>query len=258
MGYLTFYARTDRWQIFRGVGESGELLGARFDAPYLVDVASALDPSLWVCVSCQHRKRWYLERLGLPGLRVEESIELEGRVDALTCAPDGRRLALLESSHDEGPRIRIRGEEGWSLPKTASPPDLSSRLAWLDRSKIAYESRERRLCVVDLDSGEIRVGIPGRSPVAAQRAGRLYAVAGSRAVAFGVEDRELSEPARVEGLRMGRVSSLWVTHDGEVFTWRAPRFWFGTKLYAQARRGRRQRLRRLEDGLTAVLGPYAL
>lgn len=259
MGYLTFYGRTDRWQILPGIGKSSEVVGERTDPPRLADLAAAMDPWLWVCVSSQDRSRWWLERLRLPDLRTEETIPLQGRADALACAPDGRRVAVLGTSEgDAGPTLRIRDEGGWSSVATTSPPDLSSRLAWIGPSMIAYENRDRRLSVLDLVSGETAVGSPGRVPAAAQRTDSWYAVSGSRGVRFDLSDRRLATPQPVEGFGFGRVTDLRVTHDGEVFTWKTPRFWFGSKTFVQKRHEPRRRLRRLEDGLVVVMGPYDL
>lgn len=259
MDYLTFYGRWDRWQVLRGASDSDEVLGERANPPLLVDLSAAMDPWLWVCVSTPDRDRWWLERLRLPDLCVEETIPLERRTDALACGPDGRRVAVLCTSEDlAGPTLWLGREGGWRSVAATSPPDLSSRLAWIGPSKIAYENRERRLTVLDVDSGETTIGIPGRSPAAAQATDRWYAVAGSRAVCFELDDHRLARPLPVDGVSFGRVTALRVTHDGEVFTWKEPRFWFGSKSFTQTRHDTRRRLRHGEEGLVGVIGPYEL
>src|SRR4029453_6280926 len=140
----------------------------------------------------------------LPDLSVEQTVELAWRADAIAVAPDGERIVLLQSGTGEGPRLWL-----WSKSDSkslAAAPDLSTRLAWIDESKIAYENRERQLCLIDAETGETTFGLPGHWPRAAQRTDQWYAITGTAAVAFSIHDSGHTKPGRIEGISFGRVT----------------------------------------------------
>jgi hypothetical protein len=261
MGYLTLYARADRWQILGGIGDTAQPVGERGDPPSPADFAAGLTPHLWMCGSNRGESHWFVERLRLPDLVIEEQSDLDGRVGAMAVAPDGERIVVLRRPAGEPPSIWLRSKNGskneWKALGAAAP-DLSSRLAWIDSTRIAYETRERRLGVIDVETGATAIGPAGHWPQAAQRTDRWYAIRGGRPVAFRIADRDLARPEPIDGFTFGRVTSMYVTHDGEAITWTEPRLIFGVKTYVQQRARRWQRLRRLEDGLVAVMGPYEL
>lgn len=256
MVYLTFYARDDVWQVFQGTDDLVKPIGERRDPPRLADFCAGLHANLWICGSQRDGNHWFVEKLSLPGLIVEQTIDLGWRANAIAVAPDEERMVLLRSGTGEEPGLWLWSRPTWK-PLTATP-DFSSRLAWIDESKIAYENRDRRLNVIDVETEEITTGVPGHWPRAAQRSDQWYAVSGGAVVAFSTSEPGPIEPGPVEGIAFGRVTSLQVTHDGQVFTWTEPRFWFGNKSFVQKRNGRRRRLRQLEDGELAVIGPYEL
>ena len=255
VSYLTFYARTDRWQILEGIGETGKVVADRLQPPVLVDFAPLVSPWMWTCVTKGADSLTLIERIRVRTLHVEETHELDRPVQAIACAPDGR-LAFLQYGTTEQTQLRIRSEAEWSVVETVMHPDLSSRLAWIDDSRIAFENVERRLSVIDLDSGRTTVGPPGTFPTAAAGADRWFAIADGEVIAFDLDDRDLERPTPVARLAARRPTSLRVTHDGEVFVWTEPRLVFGTRSMVQRPPGRSHRMRELEDGLTAVMGPY--
>jgi len=259
MAYLTFIGRGQTMRLYRGVGTKGDVLVERAAAAPVQAFSSAVEPILWVSGRDADGDRTTIERVALPAL-IEERIEWGGgRVGALAASPDGGRVAAVELPDDIGDRPRLRHWDGiaWQAVATTPDPEISSKLAWLDDQRVVYESSERRLTVVDLGSGRTDVGPPGRLPAAASVAGEWYAVSGDRVVRFGMGGPP-EAPTPVEDFDFRDVASLFVTHDGQVFTWIEPGMLHRLKGYVQRRGQRRKRLSAIDDGIGAVLGPYDL
>jgi hypothetical protein len=243
--YLTFASVDDRWRLHEDV--KGTVIATVEPAPQVHDLSAAVEPVLWLPT------REAVYRLTLPDLAAAERIPWDGeRIGALACSPDGTRAVVVE--HDgEMPRLRMWDGSGWQHVAARARPDISSKLAWIDGSRIAYETSERRLLLLDTATGVDQEGPAGCCPAAAARIGRWYAIAGGRAVSFAAQD---ADPAPLEGFRMRRPTGLTVTADGEVCTWTEARSLYRVRAYVQRRGGRRRRLRERERGAAAVIGPY--
>jgi hypothetical protein len=81
---------------------------------------------------------------------------------------------------------------------------------------------------------------------------------GSRVVRFPIDHPFAAAPDPVTDFDIRNVTTLRVSHDGNVVTWTEPRWIYQSKGYVQ-RRGearRRFRFRNIDEGIGAVLGPY--
>ena len=181
-----------------------------------------------------------------------------GRLQAIAVSPDGSRVAAVEiPSELRGvPALWLRDGAGWQRVPTGPQPDISTRLAWLEPSRLAYESADRRLVLLDLQSGQHEVGPVGSCPVAAPDRREWYAIVGGRVMTFAWQRPFASPPAALGGFRLGQVATLRVTRDGQVLAWTEPRLALRTRGYLQFGGRRRVRFRALEQGNGAVIGPY--
>ena len=243
--YLMFASVGGSWRLHEA--ERGPVIAEVDPAPQVHDLSAAVEPVLWL--STQEA----LYRLALPELASAERIPWDGeRIGALACSPDGTRAVVVE--HDgEAPRLRIWDGSGWEHVAARARPDISGGVAWVDGSRIAYETSERRLLLLDTATGAESHGPAGCCPAAAVRIGRWYAIAAGRAVSFPTQD---ADPAPLEGFSMHGPTSLSVTADGEVCTWTEARALYRVRAYVQRRGGRRRRLPERERGAAAVIGPY--
>ena len=256
MAYLTFVGQGRTRRLFRGVGADGDPLVEREGTPVQA-FAAARAPVLWVSGREGDGGPTTVERLTLPDL-TGAAVDWPGaRVGALAAAPEGDRAAAIElpEAVGEWPRLRLWDGRAWQTVATEPRPDISSRLAWIDAGRLAYESGERRLTVVDLATSQTEQGPPGCCPAAATAVGEWFAVAAERVVRFPV-DGGVVAPVPVEGIEFDDVASLSVTHDGQVFTWIEPGLLHRLKGYVQQRGGRRRRFRAIDAAIGAVLGPY--
>jgi hypothetical protein len=136
----------------------------------------------------------------------------------------------------------------------AERPHVSSTLAWVGGDRVAFESAERRLAVVDLGSGDCANGPPGSSPTAAWRRREWFALGHGRVLGFA-SDRPFEQPPRpVEGFDFGAPSRIRFTSDGEVCAWTEPRLVKQVRGYVQVRGEKRRRLKELDDGIAVVVG----
>jgi len=129
-------------------------------------------------------------------------------------------------------------------------------VAWTGSRQLAYEASDRRLCVIDMASGAHQLGPTGRNPAAALAAREWYAVVGTQAMRFPVTAPFAAEPVPLEGFSVDDPASLRFTHDGNVCTWTEPKVLYESRGYVQAKGGERIRMRALDDGIGAVIGPY--
>jgi hypothetical protein len=249
MRYLTFVSVGGRWCLREDL--RGAVITYRDAAPRVQDIGAAVTPVLWL--SCDDGAVY---RLTLPALASPERVPWDGeRIGALACSPDGTRALVVE--HDGGaPRLRMWDGSAWQHVTVGVPPDVSSKVAWVDDTRIAFESSNRRLVVLDTVTGAEEEGPPGCCPAAAPSAARWYAIADGRPVTFPTRDAFAGSAAPVEDFRIRRPTSLSVTTDGEVCAWTEPRALYRVRAYVQRRGGRRRRFRERERGVAAVIGPY--
>jgi len=258
MGYVTFVNQQRTWGLYRGIGGDGELLSELNDALALHDLSAAHQPILWVCSQSSGSENVSIQRVKLPALSSESIAWNGGRVGALASAPDGEQAVTLElpSDTDEQPRLWLWDGHSWNAVEGRVAPDISSKLAWLDETRIVYESVDRLLTVLDLDTGQVEIGPPGCCPAAAGDLREWYAISNGRVARFPFEQSFRHPPASLDGFTFGNVTTLRVTRDGEVFTWTEPRFGYRSKGYIQQRGQLRKRFQQGDEGIGAALGPF--
>ena len=257
VGYLTFVSVRREWRLHEDLG--GSLLAVHGSAPQIHDLSAASKPVLWLSCLGNEGVARSIYRLALPGLSSPEPIPWDGeRIGAIACSPDGTRAVVVEvrDSVRAQPRMRVWDGGSWQHVETDAHPDISSKVAWLDDARIAYETHERRLLLLDMETGAHSVGPPGCCPAPATEAAAWYAVVRGRVSAFRVDNAFSAPPAPVERFRFGTVSSLAVTRDGEVCSWTEPRALHRHRAYMQRRDHRRRRFRERERGAGVVIGPY--
>ncbi len=260
MEYVTFANQKRTWRLYRGTGRDGEVLAERSDSLSLLDLSAAQQPVLWVCSQPVDNQRSIVQRLILPELRIEPIAWDGGRIGALASAPNGEQALALElpNQPNEQPGLWLWSGHSWTSVDSQVIPDISSKLAWLDAARIAYESNSRQVTVLHLDTRGVEVGPPGCCPAAAGEIGEWYAINQGKVLRFPFEEPFRHAPATLDSFKFGHVLTLRVTHDGQVCTWTEPRFLYQSKGYLQARGRSRQRFREIDDGIGAVLGPYPL
>lgn len=258
MDYVTFVSRKRIWSLYRGIGSEGELLAKRDGSPQLIDFSAALQPFLWVCGQQGINQRSFIQRLTLPNLSIESVFWGGGRVGALASSPDAQQVVALELPDllNEKPRLWLWIEPSWNAIEAQEVPDISSRLGWLDGTRIVYESVSRRLIILDLDSGNTDIGPDGSFPAVARNAREWYAISKGSVVHFPFDQPFKQPPTGLCGFGFGHLTTLRVSHDGEVFTWTEPRFMYRSSGYIQQRGKKRTRLRQIDEGIGIVLGPY--
>lgn len=259
MGYVTFVDLNGRWRLYRGVGDAGELLCDLNAATSLHDLSAAREPVIWVCSqSASTIQETSIQRVKLPALTSEHVAWNRGRPGALAAAPDGRQIVALNlpSETSQQPALWLWDGNHWKSIKEQAIPDISSKLAWLDDSRIVYESVERRLTILNLVSGETEIGPSGCCPAAAVDIREWYALSSGRVMRFPFEQSFSNPPTPLAGFDFGNVTTLRVTRDGNVFTWTEPRWGYRSKGYIQEREQARKRFRPLDKGIGAVLGPF--
>jgi hypothetical protein len=255
---VTFHARDDTWLLFDGVGVDGCLLGRRSNPPMLIDFGISSELELWACCSSGTPAESVIERIRIPDLVAERFTTPQMRLSAIATSTDAQQIAALQVPNASGefPALWVWSGQTWHRLPCEVNPDVSSRLAWIDNRRIAFESSMRHICVLDLELETVDIGSVGCCPAAAPDVGQWYAVRSKRVVAFDVNRRTNWTHTDVEGIQFGQVTSLRVTRDGEVFSWTEPRLWFGSKTYIQQHGRRRIPHRKLKHGLWVVLGPY--
>ena len=257
MGYLTFVSVRREWRLHQDL--RGAVVSVRDSAPQVHDLSAASTPVLWLSCLGDDGVGRVIYRLSLPELASPERIPWEGeRIGALACSPNGTRAVVVEvgDSVRAQPRLRMWDGSSWQHVDARAQPDISSGLAWLDHARIAYETRERRLLLLDVETGAHALGPPGCCPAAATRAAAWYAVVEGRVAALGIDEAFSGPPAPVEGFRFRTVSSLAFTQDAEVCSWTEARALHRHRAYVQRRGHRRRRFHERERGAGAVIGPY--
>ena len=258
MGYITFIDLKGKWRLYRGIGAEGELIKELDPATLLHDLSPALTPLLWVCGQTSVNQTGSTQRVKLDDLSREDVAWSGGRVGAIASAPDGQRCVALGLPSDVGqqPALWMWNGSSWTTIAPQIMPDISSRLAWLDGSKIVYESVERKLTILDISSGKTEVGPSGCCPAAAAGIREWYAIAGGRVLRFPFEKSFATQAATLDEFNFGKVTTLRVTSDGNVFTWTEPKWGYRSKGYFQERGKQRKRFQLIDDAIGAVLGPF--
>jgi hypothetical protein len=260
MPYLTFVSRDQTFYLYKGIGTEGQLLRETSQQDRLIDFCPGQQPILWLASRRANSEQGAIRRLLLPDLAGEEMSWPGGRVGAIACAPDGEQALVLELPEHPAARPRLWwwATQAWQVVEATLTPDISSKLAWLDGTRVVFESTDRALAVLDLSNGNVEVGPSGCCPVAAAAAHEWYALSGGAVSRFSFDPALRRLPTLSEGLQFGRVSALRVTSDGQVFTWVEARFHYRLRGFIQQRGQRQTHFPLIEHGLGAVLGPYTL
>lgn len=239
--YVTFVHARGKWSLHPGVGDADEPLATGRLDEQAADVDAATAPAVWLA------GRDSVHRLDV-ARGAFDRIPWEGdRLGAITSSPDGDEAIVL----DAGARLyRWRGEE-WEPLEVAPAPDVSSKLAWLEGTTLVYESIERVLRRIDLDTRRVAPGVPGSNPAAARSAGDCFAISGGRAVRG-------TDSVADAGFDARNPTTLRVSDDGAVLTWTQPRLLYQSKAFVQERGRPRKRFRALDRGIGGVFGPYDL
>ena len=258
MDYFTFVAAPPAWRVYHGVGGEGPPLVERQSSARLVDFDAARQPIVWMAGHEDLAERPFVMRLGLFDLRGDTIPWDHGRLGALACSPDGLRaiaLRLPAAANEQVELWRWHGER-WDRIDTAIRPDISSRVAWLDDRRIAYESSARTLVVLDPDTGHAETGPPGSLPA---RGGNRdwIAMSQGRATRFPI-DSPFAHPEVVRDFEIGDAVRLRLSADGAICTWAEATAPMRSTGYIQQRHESRRRFPVLDDGaaLGAVVGPY--
>ena len=259
MAYSTFVSSGYTWRLFSGIGDARTLVLALDGRPVLHDASAAVQPVVWVCGRRPDHAGDVVQRVALPSLRAEELPPAGNRVGAIASSPQGDEAVALTLPTDLGDMPSLRRWHGGTWQDLPSPvaPDISSKVAWIDGHRIAFESAARRLTVLDVDAGTAQSGPPGALPAAAVSAGAFYAAVAERVCRFSTAEPFSTDAQPVDAIAFGTVTSLRVTHDGNVFTWTEPRGLLQSKYFTQERTGQRSRLRDADEGFGIVVGPYA-
>jgi hypothetical protein len=256
--YLTFVAANQRWTLRVGVGIDGPIAAAINGAP-VRDLSAPLDRSLWLLLAAASGSGTDIVRLSIPRMETARVAPPPGRLDRLAVTPAGTRIAALElpSGLDDLPRLWLGEHETWRPLSEVPTPDISSHLAWLDQSRLAMESSDRRLCVVNVDSGQSEIGPPGCCMAAATLSGSWYALVDGQVAGLPIQAPFENPRFAPEGFSFASVSSLHVTQDGRVFTWTEPLVAHRLRAYVQEQGRKRMRVRDIEQGSGAVIGPVS-
>ena len=254
MGYVTFIDLKGKWRLYRGAGAEGELIKDLDPATLLHDLSPAQVPLLWVCGQTLPNQ---VQRVKLDDLSVEDVSWSGGRVGAIASAPDGQRCVALALPSDVGqqPALSMWNGSSWMPIQSRIMADISSRLAWLDGSRIVYESVERKLTILDLSSGATEVGPAGCCPAAAVGIREWYAISSGRVMRFPFEN-SFANQTTLDDFKFGNVTTLRVTRDGNVCTWTEPKWGYRSKAFFQERGKPRKRFELIDEGIGAVLGPF--
>ncbi|HEY5784966.1 MAG TPA: hypothetical protein VIT65_09325 [Microlunatus sp.] len=254
--YLTFVSNVDRWSCYRGIGTGDGVAARRIVSAPLAGFASSAGPVGFGCYQPTPQSASVLIRIDLTTLDTEEVSWARGRIGAVACDAEAKRVVVLElpGSQADLPRILLNGGDGWAAIASEAVPDISSGLAWIGPDSVAFETSERLLAVMDLHDGSTRAGIAGSSPAGMFREAHWYAIVAGKPVVFAGTQAEEASPA--SGFTVtARPSSLHASADGQVLSWQAPHGPFKIRAFAQRQFGRRLRIQEADAGLAAVIGP---
>lgn len=245
MGYATFLAGADSWVLYPGIGVTQAPIVER-KAPFRAVDFSIGTGWIWVCGERS------VCRVDLPTLDTEH-ISFAGRAGAIGSAPDRARVAVvaLPDSPNEKPQLLWWDKNNWQ--KVNAELDISSKVAWIDENLIAFESVDRRLCVVDTANDSVRSGPPGFYPAAAHVNRSWFAVVQERLVRFPVTGAFDSPPVPVPDFDCRNPVQVWLTADGQVCTWKQPKALYRTSGYYQMKGSPPQRFPEIDESLGAIV-----
>lgn len=258
--YVTLIGQAQVWRLYQDIGITGELLIERENELQLIDLSGAQEPIVWLCGKSFSSQEMIIQKLHILDLSLERITWPGGRIGALTSTLDGRRAVILELAADptQSPRLWLWNDGSWSAIAGQVTPDISSKLACLDESRIVFESIDRRLTILNLDTKSVEIGPPACCPASASDIREWYAISRGRVVRFPYEQSFRHTPTMHKGFDFSHVTTLRVTRDGQVFTWTEPRSLYRSKGYIQKLGRRRKRFPQIDNGVGAVLGPYSL
>lgn len=252
--YVTFVAAQDEWRVYRAVGTAGSIISRRNAVFPVFDFSAARQPYFWVSgneqVKCYDFAK--LAEVSLPAP--------EGRITAVAAGPDQfTAVALRIPSTPDASVTLLRGDaSGWSPLKCNVTPDISSRLAWINRRYIAYESASRFLCVLDVDTGQAQAGPPGSSPTGQADGAAWYAIVAGQIVRFPTQDPFRADPVPVGAYDLKNPQRFWVSNDGSVFTWIEPFRLYRNRGFVQQQGKKALEIADWSDSPVFVAGPYSL
>jgi hypothetical protein len=260
MPYVTLVGQAKGWALYSGVGSDGKVLIESRDEVRLSDFDAAEEAVLWLCGRATMDERITIQQWSLVDLSSKRIDWAGGRVGALACSPDGRRVVVLElpTGSMRQPLLQLWQEGSWNPIEAASAIEISSKLAWLDGERIVFESAARRLTILNLGTGEVEEGPPGCCPTAARSLRQWYAITSGKVKRFGFQVPLDQDPNVVTGFDFGLATTARLSSDGEVCTWTEPKFLYRSKGFIQKRGERRKRFPEIDIGIGAVLGPFGI
>jgi hypothetical protein len=246
MVYSTFLAGADSWVLYPGIGVTQAPIAER-RAPFRAVDFSTGSGWIWVCGERS------VCRVALPTLDTEH-ISFTGRVGAVGSAPDRTRVAVvvLPDSPNETSQLLWWDKNNWQ--KLNAEPDISSKVAWIEGDLIAFESVERRLCIVDAVINSVRSGPSGFYPVAAHENRSWFAIVEGRLVRFPVTGAFDSPPTPVPDFNCRNPVQMWLSAEAQVCSWRQPKPLYRTTGYYQVKGSPPERFPEIDESLGAIIG----
>lgn len=257
MTYQTFTSVRGVWRVHEGIGAGGRVLAERRNAPGVLDLSAADRDRLWVLLYEGSGSATSVARIGIPGLEVETFEWAGGRLGAIASSSSGDEAVVLELPGERVPDPTMHELAGfsWRQIRPSIRPDISSKLAWLDGSRIVYESSKRTLVLFDLATGSDHEGPEGRWPASARAAHQWYAIVGTRLGRFASDAPLPAAPDTTHGFDVREPTSIRATADARVLVWTEPRPVKRSKGFVQERGHSKRRFKELDAGIGTVLGP---
>ena len=253
--YVTFVEEGSGWRLIDGVGVDGEPLLVATLNERALDAGAAERPVLWVCGEETGGCRHVVLRISLDDLR-QERLPSPGRITAIAPCQDGSQAVALRmpESPAEVPQLVYWDGDEWVLIESRTTPDISSGVAWLPERRIAFESSDRRLCVVSLRDGSVDAGPVCSVPRVSARS--LLALRGQRLVRFELSAPFSRAPEGLGSFVASGVVRFSITRDEAICSWRETRPLYRSREYVQRSAEARRRLVVREGALVVVMGPF--
>lgn len=253
--YVTFVEDGSGWRLIDGIGIDGEPLLVASHQERALDASPAARPVVWVCGEEPRNQAPVVLQISLDGLR-QERLPSPGRITAIASSPDGTSAAVLRmpESPPDMPELHYWAGDAWAPIECSPAPDISTGVAWLPERRVAFESSDRRLCVVSLRDGSVALGPAGSMPRVSAKS--LFALCRQRLVRFELSAPFSRAPEPVGSFARAGVVRFSITRDEAVCSWSEARVLYRSRAYVQRSGQRRRRLHVREGALVAVMGPF--